>query len=123
MSRRLNARPYRRRSAEPMIVVVALCYGWPVFATLVAVAFACGLRPIEFLTPTRRELLLPDDLLGESSAFFVRVVAPKARWAGARKQYGRCEDYAVLLLVEAVFGPLPKPNRLWPATPCTFRRR
>lgn len=104
-------------------VTTALFWGWPRFAALTAIGFGGLLRPSEFLLATRRLLVLPSDIQGTWFRSYLRVPVPKSRWAAARRQLARIDEWWVTALAARVFGGLPLDARLWPAFPAAYRRR
>ena len=119
--------PEHRLAMPPLLlvgwVVIALSWGWPRFASLVALGWSAFLRPIEFLTASRRHLVLPVDVQGETEAAFLRIPEPKTRFRGARNQIARTDELWVIRLLTACFASLPKEEKLWPSSPAAFRTR
>ena len=89
--------PVEHRLAIPGVLVQAFCalalaWGWPQVAVLLAMGFSMFLRPHEFLQAQRRHLLLPGDLLRCQLQMWLRIPEPKSRFRGARSQQSRCDE-------------------------------
>ena len=119
--------PGECRSVLPVTVVKAACclgclWGWLNFTGLFLLGFSAMLHPSEMMSLVRRDLILPSDVLYESSSLFIKVRDPKtARFA--RRQHGRVDDPSIINYVEAVFSQLPLDSRLYPASMTTFRKQ
>lgn len=119
--------PGECRSVLPAIVVKAVCclgclWGWLNFTGLFLLGFAAMLHPSEMLALVRRDLILPSDVMYDSSSLFLKVRDPKtARFA--RRQHGRIDDPSIIDFVEAIFSKLPLDSRLYPASMTTFRKQ
>ena len=120
--------PGLNRLAMPAVllrafVVVALHWNWPTFAAMLATGFAAMLRPSEYLTATRRLLVLPGDVQGPWWRAFIRVPLPKSRWAAARRQLARVDDWWVTQMLHFLYFDSPPHARLWNASAAAFRTR
>jgi hypothetical protein len=81
--------PTEHRRAMPTevcmaFVAVALSWGWPRVAALIALGFTAFLRPKEMLDATRRHLVLPQ-VMQTTPSVWLRIPEPKTRfrWAAA----------------------------------------
>lgn len=114
-------------SAVQCSLVKAVCclgclWGWLNFTGLFLLGFAAMLHPSEMLALVRRDLILPSDVMYDSSSLFLKVRDPKtARFA--RRQHGRIDDPSIIDFVEAIFSKLPLDSRLYPASMTTFRKQ
>ena len=104
------------------LVSLSLMWGWPQFAALSMLAWTCLLRPIEFLSASRRHLVLPSDLLRSLPPYFLQIPNPKTRNTSAKQQSARGDDHDTWRLLCAVFGNHRPEDKLWPATPAKFRK-
>ena len=114
--------------AMPAVVLrafltVALHWEWPLFALMCAIGFAGILRPSEFLFCTRSLVILPRDVRGVWYRCWLRIPRPKSRWAGARRQLARVDEWWVTMMAQKLLGDLPPSQRIWPASPASFRKR
>jgi len=88
--------PPEHRLAMPPVVLMAfvllsLSWGWPVFASFIALAWTAFLRPGEFLAAERRHLHLPSDLLRDTKQAWLIIAQPQTRFLNARVQLARCD--------------------------------
>jgi hypothetical protein len=79
------------------------------------------LRPVEWLSATRRGLLLPEDLL-EPGAMYVSILAPKTRRV-YRRQHVKIDEKVVVAYAEALWGSSPPEARLFELGAGAFRSR
>ena len=107
------------------LVSLAVCWKWPRFAATICLSFFGITRPGEVLKATRRDLLLPGDLLvGLQNPAYLRIVESKSRRHGKRRiQHASVHDQGVVQFLTAVFGKLQKDERLYPISAGSFRRR
>ncbi len=107
------------------LVSLAICWKWPRVAATLCLSFFGITRPGEVLKATRRDLLLPGDLLAESSSpAYLRIVETKSRRHGKRRiQHASVHDQGVVHFLTAVFGSLHKDDKLYPISGGSFRRR
>ena len=107
------------------MVVVALNWGWWRFSCCLVTCFYGILRPGEFLKAYRRDLVLPSDLVGESSdTIFLKVSEPKSRFRGrGRVQHASIHDPTAIRFLEAACKFLKPNERLYDISGSSFRRR
>ena len=101
---------------------VSLLWGWTRFAGLLLLGFCGMLRPDEFLSATRRDLILPSDRLELSGDAFLRIAEAKTR-RFMRYQHARISDLEVVRFFELAFGPLGRDEPLAPYGAGPFRSR
>ena len=68
-------------------------------------------------------LVLPSDVQGLWYRMYLRVPKPKSRWAGARRQLARVDDWWVTAMAEKLLGRLSPAQRIWPLSAGAFRKR
>ena len=84
-------------------LVLSLLWGWPYFAAALMVAFNGLLRPCEFLTLKRRNLLLPRDLLSDLPVAYVRLLNTKTK-RFMLHQHAKISDSLTIQFLDALFG-------------------
>jgi len=84
-------------------LVLSLLWGWPYFAATLMVAFNGLLRPCEFLTLKRRNLLLPRDLLSDLPVAYVRLLNTKTK-RFMLHQHAKISDWLTIQFLDALFG-------------------
>lgn len=90
--------------------------GWSSMAGALGLMWGALLRPGEFLTARRSDLLLPKDV-GHTIAFAILSIhEPKTRNVAARHQAARLDIPDLLTLVQAEFFRLQGHQKLWAAT-------
>ena len=104
------------------LVCLALLWGWPLFAGLVLLGFSGMLRPDEFLSASRRDLVFPTDRLEASGDLLLRICNGKTRRI-MRVRHARGSDPAVISFLFVVFGGLQKDCPLAPWGASAFRSR
>ena len=120
--------PHQHHPAMPASVMIslvcmALLWGWPVEAALIAMTWSGILRIGEVLGAFRRDLYLPEDMAPGCDFILLRVPEPKARGRGARHQSARIDPADIVLLVVAVFRNYGPDQKLWPFSSATLRRK
>ena len=107
------------------MVVVALHWRWWRFSGCLLACFFGILRPGEFLKATRRDMVLPRDLIGEDrSVIFLRISEPKSRFRGrGRVQHASIHEPGVVSFLQRVFGRLNGDEKLYDISAGSFRRR
>ena len=105
------------------LVTLALLWGWPRVGALLAAGWYGMLRPVEFLSAERGDLIFPADVLHAVAHLRWSIREPKTKRLGARAQSARIDDLQVIQLLSAVFARLPPSARLWPLGQEGFRRR
>ena len=121
--------PGRNRNALPKVMldaftVEALARGWIRWAACVRLGFFGIHRPGEILSATRGDLTLPSDLfrsVEQDCRCYLKVRAPKTRHAGARQQYGRCDDLDTTRLWLLLADGADVKERLWSGSDTKFR--
>ncbi|CAE7313132.1 unnamed protein product [Symbiodinium sp. CCMP2592] len=103
-------------------LAVSLLWGWPYFAAALMVAFNGLLRPGEFLTLKRRNLLLPRDLLSDLPVAYVRLLNTKTKRFMLR-QHAKISDALTVKFLDAIFGSCAYAEPLFNCSPYVFRRR
>jgi len=120
--------PCQHHPALPLSILLALCslallWGWPVEASLLAMTW-CGIMRIgETLLTTRGDLILPGDSAPGTNFVLVRIRMPKTRGRAARHQAARIDPPDVVTLLTATFASLPEDEKLWKLSAATLRRR
>ncbi len=122
-----RSEPGKSRVAIPAallrsMVAVSLLWGWPRFAGLLLMGFCGMLRPDEFLSASRRDLVLPSDRLESAGDAFLRIADAKTR-RFLRHQHARISDPDVVRFLELAFGPLSREEPLAPYSAASFRVR
>ena len=101
---------------------VSLLWGWARFAGLLLLGFCGMLRPDEFLSASRRDLVLPSDRFEVSGDAFLRIAEARTR-RFMRHQHARISDHEVVKFLELTFGPLGRDGPLAPYGASSFRSR
>ena len=114
-----KAGPGRSRVVIPASLLramfgVSLLWGWTRFAGLLLLGFCGMLRPDEFLSASRRDLVLPSDRLEACGDAFLRIAEATTR---------RLSDSEVAEFFELSFGPLSRDEPLAPYGASSFRSR
>ena len=122
-----KAEPGRSRVVIPASLLramfgVSLLWGWTRFAGLLLLGFCGMLRPDEFLSASRRDLVLPSDRLEAFGDAFLRIAEAKTR-RFMRHQHARISDSEVVKFFELAFGPLGRDEPLAPYGASAFRSR
>ena len=123
----VKAEPGRLRVVIPASLLrtmfgVSLLWGWTRFAGLLLLGFCGMLRPDEFLSASRRDLVLPSDRLEAFGDTFFRIAEAKTR-RFMRRQHARISDSEVVKFFELSFGPLGRDEPLAPYGASSFRSR
>lgn len=107
------------------MVSLALAWKWPRFAATICISFFGITRPGEVLRASRRDLVLPRDVLLENeNPAYLRILDPKARRRGKQRvQHASIYNLEVVRFLDAVFGSLNKGELLYPISGGSFRRR
>ena len=122
-----KAEPGRSRVVIPASLLramfgVSLLWGWTRFAGLLLLGFCGMLRPDEFLSASRRDLVLLSDRLDAFGDAFLRIAEAKTR-RFMRHQHARVSDSGVANFFELSFGPLGRDEPLAPYGASSFRSR
>ena len=122
--------PVEHRRPLPRAMVEAMCslalhWGWTRMACVILITFHACARPGEVLGAPRANLILPEDIDGESgSACFLRVSKPKPGRRGlGRVQHCKVNDYYVSKFLSKVFWMVPRTEGLYPGSSSAFRYR
>ena len=120
--------PSNHHVAAPFQVLmglVSLCilWGWPLMAGSLCLMWGALLRPGEFLSARRAELLLPRDVGNTITFALLSILEPKTRNVAARHQAARVDIPDLLSIVQATFFGLQKHQKLWPYSGQTLRSR
>ena len=124
----LSDEPCQHHPALPLSILLALCsvalmWGWPLEASILAMTW-CGIMRIgETLLATRGDLILPGDSAPGTDFALVRIRLPKTRGRAARHQAARIDPPDVVTLLTATFASLRDDAKLWPWSAATLRRR
>lgn len=107
------------------MVVVGLHWRWWRFSGCLLSCFFGILRPGEFLKATRRDMVLPRDLIGEDRhVIYLKIREPKSRFRGrGRVQHASIHEPNVVSFLQRLFGSLSADERLYPISASSFRRR
>ena len=103
-------------------ISVGLAWGWPLFVAALLLGFHGMLRPSEFLTLSRQDLILPRDLLSDHKLAFVRILRSKTK-RFLQRQHAKISDATAVGFLEAIFGPLHPDCLLFNCSLNVFRRR
>ena len=114
--------------AAPFQAVLAMCavallWGWSRVAGALAMCFGGLLRPGEFISADRDQVLLPSDVARTISYCLITILEPKTRFRAAKHQYAKIDAADMVQLVEIAFSKIPKGFRLWPFSGQTLRSR
>ncbi len=120
--------PFQHHPAMPLtimlsMVAVALLWGWPLEASVIALTWSGILRVGEVLMAQRSDLILPTDMAPGSSFALLRIKRPKTRGRAAKHQSARVDPADVVRLLTATYGRLPRDSYLWPFSAATLRKR
>ena len=121
-----QAEPGRPRVVIPASLLramfgISLLWGWPRFAGLVF-GFCSMLRPDEFLSASRGDLVLPSDRPEVSGDAFLQIAEARTR-RFMRHQHARISDAEVVQFLEVIFGLLGRHEPLAPYGAASFRSR
>jgi len=108
------------------MITLSIHWGWRRFAGAIALSFFGITRPGEVLAATRRDLVLPEDLLmkSESSPAYLRIENSKSRRRGKhRVQHASVINAEIVIFLSKVFGHLSSGELLYPISGSSFRRR
>ena len=95
------------RARTRALISLAFLWSWTDMAVLIFLAFGCMLRPGEAFALRAGDIVLPSRVLGSTSALFVKVRAPKARWAVARLEHERLDEPALVRFLELWVAGIP----------------
>lgn len=120
--------PFQHHPALPLSVLLALMatapmWGWPLEASVLGLAWAGILRIGEVLMADGADLVLPEDTAPGTSFAILKIKYPKTRGRAARHQAARVDPPDVVALLAAVYGGFEKPQKLWPYSAATLRKR
>eukprot|EP00435_Cladocopium_sp_Y103_P048907 s133_g14.t1 len=120
--------PTQHHPALPLSIFLAmmslsLMWGWPVEAAVWGRTWCGILRVGEVLLAKSEDLILPSDAAPGVRFALLRINTPKARGRAARHQAARVDPPDMIALLEAVFGKMPRCQKLWQHSAATLRRR
>lgn len=122
--------PTVHRTPLPLVlframVAVASLWGWHRFLGIMLLSYFGICRPGEPLNATRFDLLLPRDLIYESSdVCFLCIRRPKSRRRGLGViQHSKISSAEVVAALDFIFSGLHAGEPLYAGSPSSFRRR
>ena len=104
------------------MISLALLWRWNIFAGCLMMGFSAMLHPSEFLTASRRHLMLPKDMFIKMMHAYLHIPNPKTK-RFARRQHAKIDENVVVAFLTFVFGQLDPGQPLWPASSAVFRKR
>ena len=104
-------------------ISVSLIWGWVDLAGMLALTWGAVLRVGEFLSATRKDLLLPCDTNFTNSFALLALKEPKTRFTAARHQSAKLDIPDLLRVVHLAFARLQPQQKLWPRSGQTLRLR
>ena len=104
-------------------ISVSLIWGWVDLAGMLALTWGAVLRVGEFLSATRKDLLLPCDTNFTNSFALLALKEPKTRFTAARHQSAKLDIPDLLRVVHLAFARLQPQQKLWPRSEQTLRLR
>ena len=120
--------PFQHHPALPLAVMlslvsIALLWGWPMEASVIALTWSGILRIGEVLMAQRKDLILPVDMAPGCSYALLRIKRPKTRGRSAKHQSARVDPVDIVALLSATYGRMKDDEYLWPYSAATLRRR
>ena len=121
--------PVTHRPPLPKMILdaflaVAWSWGWYRWCAITAIGFHGAMRVGEPLRACRADLVFPEEAMLDLQVLFVNVTSPKAGRRGKGKvQHARLTDATAIEIARRAFFALKPDERLFPATPATYRRR
>ena len=120
----LKHRPPLPHALLLAMATVGLSWGWFKWVAVTLIAYYGACRPGEVLQASRKDLVLPSDLFLEDNICFLQIAKPKSGTRGlGAVQHTKIIDQTTISLCEAVFASFNGGDRLFAATPSTYRRR
>ena len=124
----LQDEPHQHHPALPKSILlamlsVALAWGWPMEACMIAMCWAGVMRIGELLFACREDLVLPADSSPDVKHILIQIKEPKSRGRAARHQSARVDPSDIVLLVSTVYRDFSPKDRLWNQSAATLRRR
>ena len=104
-------------------ISVSLIWGCVDLAGMLALTWGAVLRVGEFLSATRKDLLLPCDTNFTNSFALLALKEPKTRFTAARHQSAKLDIPDLLRVVHLAFARLQPQQKLWPRSGQTLRLR
>ena len=129
LSRWERVQPVEHKTPMPKVIFDAMIclgwlWGWYRFCAVSLLAFHGKLRISEPIRASRQDLLLPAETGADIRAAFINITKSKTSHRGRGiVQHTKITDEIALLAIERIFGHLQPQERLYPATPSTYRRR
>jgi len=120
-----KARTVLSKRVMQAMVSIALLWKWYRFAGLLLCGFTCPFHPSELYAIKKIDLVLPSDQLeeGEGAELYIRILEPKTRFRGPRRQHGAVDDPLVIAYMEALFGGASPEEPVFPPGKNAFRNR
>ena len=120
--------PHQHHPALPASILlamltIALYWGWPYEAAVLALTWAGVCRIGEVLQATRDDLVLPQDAAPGNRFILLRIIDPKTRGRSARHQSARVDQEDIVQLLVSVYGRCDSSDPLWPLSAATLRNR
>ena len=108
-----------------LLAVLSVCiyWGWLREAGIFALSWGGLLRIGEALATTRKNLILPSDVLFAHTHILVRIEEPKTRMRTARHQAAKVDYPDLVCLIALAFSSFEPQEKLWSHSPQTLRRR
>ena len=104
-------------------ISVALLWGWPRVAALLALTWHGLLRIGEALAATRQDLLLPNDVEFTADFVLLAIKEPKTRFSAARHQSVKIDQPDLVQLITLGFQRLRPHEKLWHMSAQSLRTR
>ena len=103
-------------------VATALLWNWPRVAAMLLLGFTAMLRPCEFLSASREDLILPVDLLDDTPVAHLRIATPKSKSRCPRQRTVVSDAIVARLLSATYTNSLPN-ELLFGGSEAVFRKR
>jgi hypothetical protein len=100
--------------------------GWLRWVACTRLGFHALLRPGEFLSARRADLILPEDLCRDARQdprLYVHIGSPKTKATGAKQQHGRSTDPDTCRLWCFLAAGADRQSPLWQGSPAQYRAK